>query len=337
VSPEIEAWMRGGLDALNARDLDSAESLYSRVLTTSPRHAEALFRLGEVAYCRGQWESAASWLGRAIAVDGARATYHFWLAATLRHLGRHTAARAAECAGFELRLQAGDRGAYEPPAARVRIPATTLCCVDCRFSELTRDALARSLARCRFDRAVLLTDAAVSVDGVETVRIDRIDSLQQYSRFMVKELVRHVDTEFALVIQYDGYVLNGERWAPDFQEFDYIGARSEAGDGPCVGNGGFSLRSRKLLRALQDPEITQLEPEDMAISRVYRPLLERKHGIRFATNAVAERFSFETVPSPGPTFGFHGMAHLSALYGLSDSQIAAYRPAPLAVIRKQEA
>ncbi|HEY5412006.1 MAG TPA: hypothetical protein VIJ94_14885 [Caulobacteraceae bacterium] len=44
--------------------------------------------------------------------------------------------------------------------------------------------------------------------------------------------------------------------------------------------------------------------------RELRPLLEQRHGIRFAPVELAERFSFEHGAPPGPTFGFHGAFNL---------------------------
>src|SRR6202158_5959100 len=74
-----------------------------------------------------------------------------------------------------------------------------------------------------------------------------------------------------------------------------------------VGNGGFSLRSRKLLLALQDPRIVLTEAEDVTICRAFRPLLEREHGIRFASEATADAFAFEAAYPIGKPFGFHGL------------------------------
>jgi hypothetical protein len=92
------------------------------------------------------------------------------------------------------------------------------------------------------------------------------------------------------VIQWDGYVVNAEAWDPAFLDCDYIGAKWYWHDpGTRVGNGGFSLRSRKLLAALEDPRIALVDAEDTTIGRTFRPLLEREHGIRFAT-ALADRF-----------------------------------------------
>jgi hypothetical protein len=178
---------------------------------------------------------------------------------------------------------------------------------------------------------VFFTNRAFDLPGIEVTRIPDIASIADYSRFMIKSLGDHVETGFALVVQYDGYVVNGRRWSADFQACDYAGAPWSDGG---VGNGGFSLRSRRLLKALRDPRIAELVPEDIAICKTYRGLLEQEHGIRFAPVDLASRFSFETVPPPGPTLGFHGITHLVRLIDMSEAEIAAYRPAPMVTYQR---
>jgi hypothetical protein len=233
---------------------------------------------------------------------------------------------------LRIRVRRGDPGGASVPARRVPISRTTLVCVDCRDYDLAAAALTHCLERCSFERAKWFTDnPEARADGVQTVRIPKITSTDAYSRFVMKELDQHVDTEFALLVQYDGYILNAGCWSEEFLDYDYIGARWPAEDWITVGNGGFSLRSKRLLRALQDPAIEPADPEDVAICRTYRERLEDQHGIRFAPDDVAARFSFETVPSDGPTLGFHGLGHLVNLYDKTDAEVAAYRPPPFDV------
>jgi len=234
-----------------------------------------------------------------------------------------------------LRLRLRDEalpGAPPLPGPRVPIPDTTLCCVDCRNHELAISALRRSMAQCSFERAVFFTNRPFELPGIEVVQIPDVASIADYSRFMLKALADHVQSGFALVIQYDGYVVNGRRWRADFQASDYVGAPWSDGG---VGNGGFSLRSRRLLQASRDPRITDLVPEDIAICKTYRSLLEQEHGIRFAPAEVACRFSFETLPPPAPTLGFHGLTHLVRIVNMSEEELASYRPEPMLTYEKR--
>jgi hypothetical protein len=178
--------------------------------------------------------------------------------------------------------------------------------------DLTVRALRISQSGCRFGDVILFSDAPVE-GPFRCVRIDRLASVDDYSRFCLRDMVKYIRTPLALVVQWDGYVVNPAAWANAFRKYDYIGAAWHGlfpPDVPIVGNGGFSLRSRKLLKA-----VSQLPPvgnlwEDRVICHVHRGRLEREFGVRFAPAKVADRFSYECrVPDTQP-FGFHGVEHL---------------------------
>lgn len=202
-----------------------------------------------------------------------------------------------------------------PPRPRISLPQVTLCAVDCVTPQLAAAALVRSSQACQFARRLLLTDAPMAPPpDIEVVRIRPLTSIGAYSDFMLRDLRHHIRTSHVLVVQWDGFVTDAGRWDPAFLAYDYIGARWPwLADGADVGNGGFSLRSRRLLAALADPAFEDRpdEPEDLLICLRNRRLLERRHGIRFAPAAVAERFSYEMGAPRGPTFGFHGCGNLA--------------------------
>ena len=204
-----------------------------------------------------------------------------------------------------------------PPEPRV-IGGTTLVCADCSHPALALRALALSRAQCRYERTILFTDGTpAAVDqGIERVAIPRFHGGADYSRFMLKELVRFVETPFVQVIQWDGYVTNAAAWSDDFFAFDYIGAKWwSRPEGSNVGNGGFSLRSRKLLLALADPDIEASHPEDDAICLRHAALLAARHGIRIAPSVLADRYAFEGEDPTGAEFGFHRMFNLPYFNG----------------------
>jgi tetratricopeptide (TPR) repeat protein len=188
----------------------------------------------------------------------------------------------------------------------------TLACVDTVNHALALRALERSQRDLRFARVLFLSDRIPDGTpvpaGIEWKRIARLQSRDDYSRFVLKSLLRHVETQHVLLIQWDGYVVNPDAFDAAFLECDYIGATwFWFHDGMRVGNGGFSLRSRKLLEALQDERIRLTEAEDITIGRAFRPLLERDYGIRYASETLADRFAFEAAYPTGMPFGFHGL------------------------------
>ena len=190
----------------------------------------------------------------------------------------------------------------------LQLPRVTVCCVDCVNHDLALTALHQCAQHARFARVLFVTDHHLAIEGVECLRIEPLRSREDYSRFVIKELGDHIDTDFVLLVQWDGFVVNPAAWSDDFLDHDYIGARWPfRDDGLTVGNGGFSLRSRRLLAALRDQAVIPEPLEDVGICRTFRPYLEKVHGIRFAPEAVADRFSFEATYFDKVPFGFHGL------------------------------
>ena len=117
----------------------------------------------------------------------------------------------------------------------------------------------------------------------------------------------------------DGYILDGSLWTEKFLKYDYVGApwapnthfTKNSGTEIRVGNGGFSLRSRKLLRTPTALDIpfsdygTGFWHEDGFLCVHNREVLEL-YGIKFAPVEVAAQFSTElTVPETIKSFGGH--------------------------------
>jgi hypothetical protein len=179
-------------------------------------------------------------------------------------------------------------------------------------------ALAKSMEQARFGSVLLLSDkpppavsAVAGSEAIEWRQIAPIRSRNEYSRFILDHLAGHIDTRFALVAQWDGYVLDGSRWRGEFLEYDYVGAPwPQFDDGRTVGNGGFSLRSKRLLEACRGMPLRNNEPEDVLICRTARADLERYHGLRFAPENLARSFAYERTEKQGDEFGFHGVFNM---------------------------
>jgi len=154
----------------------------------------------------------------------------------------------------------------------------------------------------------------------------------QYSIFCMYALQHYIETEYCLVVQDDGWVLNGENFTDVYYEYDYVGAPTHMGikgeqaffnftwqtetDVTVVQNGGFSLRSRKFLQAPSKHGILHklfnVQPyinEDVQLSGLLRPQLENV-GVRYAPNHIAKQFSVEYL---GP--GFHDDLEFDTLVG----------------------
>ena len=195
----------------------------------------------------------------------------------------------------------------------VAVPEVTLFSATSVALDATVNALRASMAEAKFGRVVLFSDRAPSGledAGIEHVPINVIRSKSDYSRFVLHELGKYITTPHALCVQWDGFVLNGRAWDERFLDFDYIGAPwPHFSDGHNVGNGGFSLRSKRLLSATAKLPYDDTVAEDVLIGRVCRDLLQAQ-GIQFAPEEIAKRFSYERAPATGGEFGFHGAFNL---------------------------
>lgn len=201
---------------------------------------------------------------------------------------------------------------------RIALPMVTLCAATSVNLPATISALRECLHKVAFAECLLFTDAAVDAShaDIRVVPIAPLGSADDYSEFILRGLVDHVQTSHCLVIQWDGFVLDADQWDSGFLDVDYIGAPwPQFDDGHDVGNGGFSLRSRRLLEACRDPRFRGGQAEDVAICRANRKLLEEEHGLRFADRATAERFAFERSAPSGSTFGFHGVFNMIPAVG----------------------
>lgn len=205
-----------------------------------------------------------------------------------------------------------------PPADRLSLPQVTLCAVTSVNVAATLKALEACLVQVRFADCVLLTDAQVQPPHPEIriVPIRRLTSSDAYSAFLLSSLVDHVGSSHCLVAQWDGHIVNARRWRAEFLQYDYIGASwPQFADGQDVGNGGFSLRSRRLMELCRAPQFIPLHPEDLAIGRTNRARLEAQ-GIRFASREMADEFSTERTGDITRSFGYHGVFNMPRVVGV---------------------
>lgn len=215
-----------------------------------------------------------------------------------------------------------------PPASvpardRLHLPNVTLYMYDCAHPQTGLAVLKHCSRLVQFGACVMVTNADLPAPGHIQMIKTTGKTLIDYNKHIVLEMTRNVSTDFALVVQTDGFILNPEKWKPEFLQFDYIGAPWGSGlqqdypFGTRVGNGGFSLRSKKLMDLTST--FTEYDPdrlsgfdwaEDFYVCKVrYQELL--RHNIKIADLATAADFSLEAdIPEHPRTyadvFGFHG-------------------------------
>lgn len=182
---------------------------------------------------------------------------------------------------------------------RLNLPRVTVAIVDCVAFKPASRVLQHCINVCEFGAAKFFTHFDPQ-GNFYVVPIEKIDSKKAYSHFLVKKLADYLTTDFVLIVQTDGFIVNTEKWTDLFLQYDYIGSpwhQSQIMPGMNpehrVGNGGFSLRSRRLQEFLRDdPNIVETHPEDVIICQTYRSYLEA-NGFKFAPVELAHQFSCE--------------------------------------------
>ena len=150
--------------------------------------------------------------------------------------------------------------------------------------------------------------------------IPLLSSVREYSLWLLKHATEFINDEFALFVQHDGFVVHPDRFDEEFLNYDYIGApwpqHFHQNRGRRVGNGGFSLRSKKFLDLCSKIDFSKAsnDAEDFMVCVEFREELE-KAGMLFAPLEVAAKFSLENRIEDFDnygirTFGFHGRTNI---------------------------
>lgn len=198
----------------------------------------------------------------------------------------------------------------------------TLVAIDFKWHDLTRYAIEHTLKHVDVADIITISDVEIMSPARSIIR-SPVANMAEYAAIMLKDIAEHVTTDHALYVQWDGMANNSRLWTNEYLKYDYIGAPWPwEPEGRNVGNGGFSLRSRRLLDACADniiqiSEKRQYTAEDAAIGIDHRPYLEKTHGIRYAPTGIARQFSYEFGPSRD-SFGFHGIWNVFKSMPLDD-------------------
>jgi hypothetical protein len=81
----------------------------------------------------------------------------------------------------------------------------------------------------------------------------------QWNRWLLYEAAEHVRTSHYLLIQWDGFIVNPERWQDSFLEWDVMACPWRAGIPHRTAAGGFTLRSRKFTDAVRTLPVYESE------------------------------------------------------------------------------
>lgn len=196
---------------------------------------------------------------------------------------------------------------------KLKLPNVEIISINTHNPAASIKAIEYSCRNIQFAKKTLFSDTPISVNDIHNVIIPKFVTREQYSVFCIRELHKYIKSDYVLMIHDDGFVINPHLWTDEFLQYDYIGAPwPDNPDNPNqgrVGNGGFTLRSKKLLNAIKD--FTEDDSnEDWLIGVIKKDLLEAQ-GIKFAPVELAMKFSLELEVKEceynlEKTFGFHG-------------------------------
>jgi len=167
----------------------------------------------------------------------------------------------------------------------------------------------------KFAAINLYINGSFNYEGVKVTNINK-SSINDYNIWCQTKLADSFNTDFVLVFQDDGFPIHPDNWKNEFYEYDYIGAPwplyiGWPKENFQVGNGGFSLRSKKICTRVQKFPVTTSN-EDAVLCSNYKPLLE-KEGFKWAPIDVAKTFAIEfpidEKHSLASVFGYHGNVH----------------------------
>lgn len=197
----------------------------------------------------------------------------------------------------------------------LKLKNVTLVAIDTRWPDLALKSLQRSMKRVEFDSVKLMHSKEYHQHNpdIESCVIPTLASAEEYSRFMLKNLIDYIETDYVLVTQWDSWVVDTSKWTDEFLSYDYVGAPwPNCAPALSVGNGGFSLRSKALLNFTAMADIRNPHPEDVAIIDQHNHL-GSSSPISIAPLYLAKDFSFERQlddechNSFRKSFGFHGL------------------------------
>jgi glycosyltransferase involved in cell wall biosynthesis len=216
---------------------------------------------------------------------------------------------------------------------KIKLPNVTLVAMATRNVEETLQALVYSCKGVEFGSVKLLSHYSPYGLGrnIEFARIKKIKDIDAWSYKIVYELNQHIETDYALLVHADGFVVNPSSWREEFLDYDYIGApwplpkddfsyRDAAGNIVRVGN-SVSLRSKRLLELPKKLKLPW-EPDHGFYNEdgflcVKNKLLLESHGLKFAPLDVARYFSHESmIPEVRgiKPFAFHKWAGSNRIY-----------------------
>ena len=102
---------------------------------------------------------------------------------------------------------------------KLKIPVD-LVTINCNMVEEGVKALEYSTKYIEFNNVFLLSDQTIS-GNFDLISIKKIRDVEDYNNEILN-LSKHIKSEYVLIIQHDGHVINHKKWNALFLKFDYL-------------------------------------------------------------------------------------------------------------------
>jgi len=159
-------------------------------------------------------------------------------------------------------------------------------------------------------------------DGIQFEECMELKSIKDFDYYAFLELGKHVQTSHCLMVQDHAYILHPEIWKDTWLRWDFCGALWEerpefisvsTGTMVRIGNGGFSLRSKRIMDLPKKLGLPLIEDrgfsnDDGLVNSFYRKTF-LENGIKYPEATDIPEFSYENdVPENihiTKFFGYH--------------------------------
>jgi hypothetical protein len=186
---------------------------------------------------------------------------------------------------------------------------TTLLFVETRAHEITKRVIEDCISKADFGDILIFSDQPerIPVAGARYELVPDFPNKKLAGQFYYASAMSRVETDFALMLEWDAGIFDPSKWKPEFFNYDYVGAPwvVRPGDMHDVGNGGFTLMSKGLGHYAVENFKRFPVYTDWDFCRTQRKNFEAA-GFKWPDRVLASHFAWELGPRNPDHFGYHG-------------------------------
>jgi FkbM family methyltransferase len=198
---------------------------------------------------------------------------------------------------------------------KLQLPNVTLTAIETRVHKLAALTIQDCLDKAEFGGVIIFSDTFNDFPkAAQHIQVEDWGTKLGYAECAWYGVQQHLKTPYTLFVEWDAGIYDPAMWKPEYLDYDYIGAPwppswAWVGNPFNVGNGGFALRSKRLIDYVyehRDEYPIHTENVDVLFSRHYQPRLAAA-GFKWAPDELALDFAFEFIRRSEDShhFGYH--------------------------------